>query len=430
MPSKPKSTISNHFLTFVGRVPLERSLNRKMSRHGNLVMSQRKPFLPVELKAIAQSIERHRLKINQLSKKPKPPKSLSIWKSRAEILQKMHNLGSRPQAMHLVAGLAFEHGLSKEKMVPVINAFRNANDRANGALFEGSLGVPSYAARLDLFSKISGLLFEMPRTMNAHQIASALKLDYKKPTIYSAITSALGVLDLMGLTRKLPRDKNRNYRWVHVVYRFSPLTIPKQNLDWKILQRLRLGEQKVTDLCLPNKLPGGTKIGSKDGLATGGSIAGSFLRMQKAGLVSTFGNANSHRARLTDYAAELLQEQDKLNYLHPKLRIAMLGLARQPGELLPRQQKMLNRILRWVKIHMELSKVREEMGAASDRQSVGYLAAARNLRENARYVLAVAKGYLPWRGIKESKLIDFYLGQLKKKNPKEAEYFGQFLSKK
>lgn len=425
MPPKHKKTIANKFVGFVGNIPFDRALKRRMSRHGNLVRSQRRPFSTSQEKAIANSLERHTLKIHKLSQKKKQPKSLSRWKQRAEILKKMAALGFKPQAMHLVAGLAFEHGLSKDKLLPVINAFRNANDHSNNILFRGSMGVPSYAARLNLFSKMHGLLQEKAKTLTAHQVASALGIDYNNAGVYSAINCAFGVLDLMGLSRKLPRDGKRNYRWVHARYRFNPITIPKQNLDWKILQKLRGGDLKETDLCLPIKLPDGRKIGSKNGLATNGSIRDSFSRMQKAGLVSTFVSANSLRARLTDFGINLLQEQDKLNYLHPKLRIALLGLARQPGELLPKKQRMLNRILRWVRTHRALSQTRKEMGA--NKPTFEYLAASRKLGEKSRYVFAVANGYLPWRRVKESELRGFYLEQLRKNHPLEAKYFEEII---
>ncbi|MBI2597982.1 MAG: hypothetical protein HYW50_02190 [Candidatus Diapherotrites archaeon] len=419
------SAISNRLSKLVGsgKVSFERALNRKMQRHGLLVVSQRRPFSPVQQKSIARAIERHEEKIAELSSRQKAPKSLVDWQKRASVLRRMRSVGFRPTASIVASSLAFEYGLEKEKLLPQLNSFRVTNIRLKGALFEGEIKIFCDVVRLDLPFRVQELLKNSGLALDSRQIAIKLGLE-PTPRNRKLITNSLGLLDLMHLTTKLPPRKEMHYRWLDSSQRFSKQTISK-NLDWRILQRLVQREQRLADLSLPVKLPGGKIIGSAKGLSHHGNVKKSLLRLQRAGLVSLKSGVSGFFARLSRYGQKLMNEQSKLSYLHPSLRVALLGMARQPKEPKPAKKRTLELIMRWARVHKALQEARR--GLPSDTQIyVGSREVSQNLNEPLGFVRSVAEGRISWKKVPK-KQMESFLQQIEQKNPELALHIKNFL---
>ena len=417
-----------------GEVKFNQALRQPMRRFGRLVLTQRRPFSDEHLKAIGRAIERHEIKIRQLTFGLAEPDRLSIWRTRAEVLRKMRGVGFRPSSIHVTAALAREHGLGRESLLPRITQIYLLNTRewgAQRALFNGTFR-NEYAILkkdADFLARINDRLHETGRAMDSRQLSEELEVEPNR-TNRSAIAHALGVLDLIGLTRKIPGDSSESakYKWISACHRFSPQTIPDNNVDWKLFKALGNGPVRLIDLAKPGKLPNGEKFGSESGIATMNSLVLAALRLESAGLLKNRRVGKGNEARHSAYGKKLWKKQAPLDYLHEETADALLGLARQPGELRPNEMKMKNRIEKWARISQAVKEERMRINASEEQPYAGAWRVARELRLPNITVRNVIDGHIPWILVGPDTLHNLYLSHLKQTNPTAAKQVEGYLA--
>ncbi len=409
----------------LGRVTFQDAIKFPLERFGSRVTSQKRHASPKDAAAIARAIEKYQTKISQLARSGRRSQ-LAAWNARARVLSVMRSIGFKPHANHVAAALALERGLSEEALLPVVNCFLTANKHVEGGLFIGSLTQVHSSLKQDLPKRVHDLLHRAPQAMSSAEIAKQLELPVTRRN-RALITHTLGVLDLMGLTYKLPAAESTYYKWVHACHQNTAETIPEWNLDWNVLSRLSQKPQKISELSLPIKFRGGIMAGSPDGLAVDHSTKLSFLRLKKSGLVSvrSLKSGFGMEAYLSKRGRNLLKEQARLPYLHHELRLALLRLPRAEGELKETDVLLLNRVAKWAAIHSALAREQRAIGAASLLDCVNEVSKRSGYRHSVVY--GIASGQIPWKNVSPDRLQKKLLPQFIMREPVLGKYLKEHL---
>jgi hypothetical protein len=342
------------------------------------------------------------------------PRRLEGLRLRGELLRRLRAAGFQPHVTHLAAALAFERGLERERLGPALMAFHMANQEAGGRLYTGVLNNLLKSVGDDLPRRALETLHKAPRAMHTGELAQAMGLPVNL-RVRARLTDALAVLDLMGLTYKLPPGPHRVYRWIHGCFKGSPVSIPKDNLELNILQRLKRRPHKGSELILPQRLPRGSLLGSYAGLGTMPAISKAFTRLEQSGLVETRPIKGGREAALSEEGRRLMDEQDKLAFLHPELRYRLLGVPREKGDLTAHEARMLDRIERWARVKQVL-----HFAAVADvRLSRAEVAREAGVKEG--FVGSVMQGQFPWGNMKRQRLLQTFLPRLRVRDPDLAE---------
>jgi hypothetical protein len=402
----------------VGNTPFERAIRLPLERLGRKVTSVQLPSGPPSQKAIAKSIERHEREVARLAQRAKPPRKLLVLRTRAEVLRRMRHVGFLPHATQLAAAFALERGLSKEVLLPSLYAAHLLKERGGPRLYEGSLTDVLTSVNHDLLRRVHDHLHAKPLAQNSTEISRAFGITPNRRNRLR-ITAALGVLDLMGLTRKLPSPGSKVYRWIHACYERHPATVPRWNVDFRVLNALRHGPRNASDISLPFRFARGQSGGSKRGLATNVSISASFSRLAEAGLVDTTPKGLGRVALLSKYGERLMREQAGLPYLHPELRQALLGLPRPAGQPTHDQLRFIERLRRWARVSRALEQARP-LGRKPAAPYAGVQRVVKDLREKLGFVTSVAQGRVPWAGVRRDRLRETYLPLLREKDAEAA----------
>lgn len=347
MPN-PKSRASvMHFLSFVGKTSTKRALEMPMQRLGREVFSERLPMT----EPISETAKRLLKDCKEEIENEKPDsKWLPKLKAQFSVLNALASHGKRVHANRLAAALAMEHGFEKEPLLSFLNAAA-ALKRRQKEIYDGNMGALQGSVRHDFLTHTHDVLLEEPRALSSREIASCLGYPPTEKNL-GKITVATGMLDLIGLTMKLPGvpqvsgGPREGYKWIHRAYALSSETIPTWSLDWKVLGKLKEKPRTVTELAKEGEFPGGQKFGTPNGLGNSNAVLKSFLRLKKVGLVKTKTLGKGMRAELTSFGKQLLEEQESRKSLLPELQGPLLGVALQPGELSPLGIRTLEKTVR------------------------------------------------------------------------------------
>lgn len=434
LPPPRRPTVSR-FIKFFRQVPFERALLRKMARYGKGVASQKNPLevSPSQLRREQrQKLEEiaagYAQKIEHATQEGKKPKELAEWQARAGLLQRMREVGFKPHSNHLAAALVMEHGLREQELRPVFNRLAALNRQTQGALFDGTLAGKLSAIKENRLARIHEVLYFSGKSMDTREIAQALEMPKPSQTDLQTITTSLGILDLAGLTVKIPFNSPKNtspFKWMHRDAFLTQESILQESTDWLVLQELRKGTRKASELGKKTNVFG-KPIGSENGIAGTTSIRRSFLRLERAGLVTVRTKAQSITAELTQYANELLEQQDKRASLLPELATGLLGLPRREGQLTPTDERMLSTILKFLPIHKAL----QDAGnfATNPPSMKGITGLAREKKVRYSYVHSVAQGRKPFNSVPPEKLRKFYLPFVAKQDKELGAHFERIIA--
>ena len=416
---------------FIGKITASRALKRKMTRYGRSVTSQSlelekkrsekaKKIIEEELENIAQQIETGRtLKGRKISEK-----NLKALENQKYVLSVLRSAGERPvHASELAAALAFEVGFKRKNLLPKLNSARNIKKRLK-TIYEGSINTYIPAVRQNLLDKVHRLLSGAKnKALTSNEIAEGLGYNLKKMSAKkriqtrSDITTILALLDLMNLVRKLPSKKTR-FVWIHSDYKLTKTTLPKWNIGWQILQELKQGPKKLSDLTTYKIL--GQSGGRKKTLGTQLAVRDWLSNLEASGLIypqRLSGPGRRYEFRLTNEAKSLLSKQEGRDSLLPSLRKALLGAV--IIGLKPIEEKMYARIVKWTKTMIAI----EENPEATYREISEIGGMSYTHIPHVRF-----KGAHPHRNVGEVKLKK-YLLVMRKRNPKEAKWFEKWLKK-
>lgn len=416
---------SHSLVKMLGSISFHDAISLPLERFGRTILSQKKPQAS-EVASIARAIEAHESKIARLKASGRT-KTVAEWMARAQVLRLMRKVRFKPHANHVAAALALAHGLEQEKLLPQINSFLIANKRSGGALFSGSLSQLHSSIKRNLPYLVHSVLHSSPRALSSGEIATKIGLKGSRRE-KGMITHALGVLDLAGLTYKLPAQESLRYKWVHACHQNSRATIPKWNLDWLALESLKKKSRKISDLSKPFEIPGGFKGGFESGLATDLNIKLSFLRLKKAGMVrlQSIKTGVGMQASLSKKGRKLLEAQASLVYLHPELRVALLTLPSQKGEIDERNRLLVQRLSKWALVHSSLVAEKRHSRADSLLQCVNTVHKATGVGHSTVY--GIASRQVPWKNVSIERLEKVVL-ELGKKEPAKAKYLSRHLKK-
>jgi hypothetical protein len=224
----------------------------------------------------------------------------------------------------------------------------------------------------NLLERVHNLIYnetrENPRVFTIHQIAEALEPQLTNPRekllLKNRIIEALGVLDLMGLTLKLPTAPPQTLRsgtgagefvWTHYNVKDNPITVPLWNNQFQVLLKLLEGPKLQHELYLPRKMPGNTIVGSPEGVVSNHfSLRLAVSNLLENNLIQERKIGKTFEYRLTPYSEKLVRDTLKKNRLNPELRSALLS---EPyAGLKPFEQRKFKEFETRIKILKELKQ--------------------------------------------------------------------------
>jgi len=332
---------------FVGKTPAQRAIFRKSERYGPYVLKghgfKRKP-VPNEIRQELLSI------IGSGKQRHHNVETYSRMRSIMDILEKYPKV---PTAMHLAQSLAYEHGLKSEVLLPWLNSADALQRRFKGRalLFEGTLANLCRAVRNGTPEKVERVLLDNARAFSTIDLCGELN------TSQVEMSTSLNLLDAMGLVRKLPpRSEGHGgqpYIWVHSSsYRRAEGALPP-NFSLRLLQSLKGSSKTFSELGFPK--------------SEAADVNRAMDKLVDAGLVETktvkHNNIPTRQFRATPTAQTLLTEQAKMQYMHPELRVRLLG--RKVLGLKPHEFRILQRVIRYFRVHMDYASMQKYLPTRS-----------------------------------------------------------------
>lgn len=420
-----------------GRTDAASALGKPMERHGREVRSEIGNDSRLDLRRL-RPVKR---RCEELMRKSSPGSRYALSsEAQLKVLESICRYGKRTHANRLSAALAIEYGLEKGRLIPALNAACFLKRKHHG-IYDGEITTSISAAHRDLFSLVNVILLIEGKALSSREIAIKVGLDPTTKNI-NLVSHTNGILDLIGITRKLPVDQNANgFRWIHRAYAFSRETIPVWNMDWQILQRLRAGRRMGSELVRHREIFG-RNYGAAGGLtARTQTVAERFLKLLDSGLISVRKLSGSGMsAEFTGFALCEMKKADERGYLGEELRKALLGNAKSRAErdLNPEdagdlRSRTLQRIWRaafaWRAFDDMRSKLRRE-GVILNREFAGAREAARTIGEDHKYIINVVRGKSPWNGIRPEMMASVYIPLLKRIDRRLADWLAARLGLK
>jgi len=331
---------------FIGRVPTLRALinNWVENRYGRKVTSvatttEQNPRYTRLIQRHLNRVEQQIKNLEAKSKGGEPSRRLVQLKNQRELLLLLHQYGKPLHATQWLAALAWEHGLNENQLRLHANTLQQLYKQGvvKGKVF--ALGRNGE----NLLERVHNLIYnetrENPRVFTVHQIAEALEPQLTNPRekllLENHISQALGVLDLMGLTLKLPHVPSSTLRsgrgggefvWTHYNVKDNPITVPLWNYQFRVLLKLLEGPKLQHELHLPQKIPGNKIAGSPEGITPNISqLRLAVSNLLENNLIQERKTGNTFEYRLTPYSEKLVRDTLEKNRLNPELRIALLS---------------------------------------------------------------------------------------------------------
>ena len=333
---------------FIGRVPTLRALinNWVENRYGRKVTSvatttEQNPRYTRLIQRHLNRVEQQIKNLEAKSKGGEPSRRLVQLKNQRELLLLLHQYGKPLHATQWLAALAWEHGLNEKQLWPHVRTLYNLYKQ--GVVKGVVLPVLGLKGE-NLLERVHNFIYnetrENPRVFTVHQIAEALEPQLTNPRekllLKNRITQALGVLDLMGLTLKLPTASPPTLRsgrgggefvWTHYNVKDNPITVPLWNHQFQVLLKLfQEGPKLQHELYLPQKIPANRIAGSPEGVTSNASSLRHVVsNLLENNLIKQRKTGKTFEYRLTPYTEKLVRDTLEKNRLNPELRIALLS---------------------------------------------------------------------------------------------------------
>ncbi|VVB73300.1 Uncharacterised protein [uncultured archaeon] len=300
--------------------------------------------------------------------------------------------------MTLLAVLAMRNGMERDTLMGYLNAI--ASLERSGVITPKSGRWLMPMARDSLPAVIESVLKGANESVTANDIAMSVYGRTGK-RICDDINYACNLLETLDIAVKLPSDSamgHNNYRFIHTRMRYSLKTIPLWNIKYVVFSAIdRHGPISKSGLMrdpavgrlisvhgtsLSKGLVSSKVDNSIDGLRSQRLIAAEILNGQRA--TQCFATTNVGHG--------LLRSAIEMGYLSEELRRRLLGYANHG--MIPSQQDRAERIIRWLKVLIEMDK---ENGKAH--------VIAKRLCENEGYVRGIVNGGAsPCRKLSDEKI--------------------------
>jgi len=325
---------------FVGNVPAARAILRKAERHG-IYVKKGSGTNRVQTPEKVKEALRAAISFNRNN-----PRGES-YSRMLDIIAILEKYPKVPTAMHLAQAIAYERGLKRENLLPWLNSAASLQRKfkPSGVLFfEGVMRNICVAVSRDIPWKVEQFLFDKQRAFTTNELKQELG------TGLTLTSESVNLLDAMGLVKKLPPRSEgfggQPYVWVHSQnYKTAEGTIPS-NFGLRLMNMLRDGPKRFAELGFPKSEAPDVTI-AVDKLVKAGLLQ---VTMVKSGTVPT------RSFSLTPEAERLLGEQGKMSYLHPELRVRLLG-ERNLG-LKPHELRILQRVLRYIGVYRDYGSLK------------------------------------------------------------------------
>ena len=412
---------------FIGKTPIERGIQRRTKRTGTYKQLNSKKeahlYIPEELldylETKVDNIKNNSPTVRQASAK----RMLNL----IEILEKQPD---KPITyLQLASALAFEHGLTKEKLSPEVNAINNLQQALKK---EGSHNINGSVIHL-----LKAITVNAPskvlKKLESGKITTTLDLSSKLNIPRPFINQSLLLLETMGLAIRLPQESHghggQQYRWVLESHQFKKHTLPKQNVSFKIFMSLLSGPKGAIDFISPKS--GITWSGKKPrGFAPNPTVTKALNLLRDAGLVTRTKNAQKVRYSLTAKGKLLAKKQSNSTFLIPELRKTLLGLTRRfktgPYERQTKSKRTKSDLIqKFIEIRMYLEAQNIKTFKRNQRASL-----AKQHGQTINFMTSVRTlNWVPWSNLTNRALNEVYLPMLDQTSPRTSEWLRRRLKK-
>ena len=344
-------------------------------------------------------------------------KQLKLIRQR-EILNILQQAGARKlHANELAAILAFKHGFGKE-LHEALKTLRRIEYGNTYVPFDGATTAIVAAVGTNSLDKVNSHLLKGKNVSTGTELKEIIPTGANTDT---NIITSLGILDLMGIVRKLPRAEGHTLTYLHEEHALRPetrhLTIPRWNNCFRLLKELE------------------KEGGSKELIAVysahmGKSIASTIANAKQVGLMEETkaphvkGKPRKSRIiSLTSKAHRLLGESKE--ELSEELRQLLLGEAKADTELSSLNQQTYNRVVEWLKIVKKLHETPRNSLYANQR------ALATELNITPSVLTSALVGRTPFgHKISIKRINTTYLSKLRREHPELADTLVHYLAVK
>jgi len=262
----------------------------------------------------------------------------------------------------IVASLAFTYGLDSAKLLPHINAMVSIQR------LMAKRGASPILGTFENYAKVikSGALENVNKVLLSSSPLTSKEISSRFNGLNSNTSHALLILESMNLAYRLPQETlgsgGQAFRWVRSEQKFSPLTLPKQNLAFRCLMRLSSNPVSYNSLAVKQEIFKNS-IGSENGISTAHTLRYNLDLLEREKLVEHIKQKGRSKSfyRLTPIGVELVEQQKKLPFLHPKIRKVLLGepIRRNPSpvnRLRLFEQRKLQRIEDYINLRLAYEK--------------------------------------------------------------------------
>lgn len=420
MPPRKRPTTTRRF---IGKVPLGRAL-RFTTRHEHVSRyTQRRAHgfleIPKEVKEYLHA------RIEAAQKQKKPNKRLESWQRMNEVADALSSyVGRKPTYAQAIGALALNRGISREKLLEQANALHSLNRRAREA--KSPILADSNTLALDVVGK-DGLKKVSTALRNTRGPVTIPRLVKATGLSRGTVNHALIILESMLFARQLPPRIERGverYSWVASEHRDRPETKPVANPGYKTMLALKTGPKSLSELAELNLY--GRRIGT--GRLKLFPTRSALQNLEEQGVITTEDRKRPKSGRfvvfyaLTELGQRLLKEQENRDSIHPRLRKVLLG-APIPG-LLPRQQRRLQAMTRYIRILQEYKRApRKKILKMGARQNIAKRYGISPIRVDS---IARVRDP-PWSRLSYDELLVAYLPVMEWTAPVQAKWFSEYL---
>ncbi len=351
----------------------------------------------------------------------------------------------KPHPEELAALAARENGLGKD-LARVLSAADKVNRDSNGALASGFLSPTLRVTSNGILERVEDTLHTTrggrPNVLGTKGLLRALNLTDNQSNRKHLVT-ALGVLDMAGLTHKLPGERRKpgSYAWAHACHsgHVDVLRHVQDNsLAYQLLMRLRDGPQRISDLSSPTRLPGGRTLGKAGGIAQSYVVSMLARRLEHQGHVQVVEKPTWTEVRLTHDTKIVVNAQhdaEREGHLTPDMRRALIGPTHERGQMEQRAGQRLKQLRHWGAYYRTIERFTDQN--TPDDQHADVREALQRINEvrergvskiGRKVLLRVKKGG-PFAKISPSELLERVAPELEKRDAELAQTVRRFARK-
>jgi DNA-binding MarR family transcriptional regulator len=446
-----QSQFGEKLVADVGALSLTQAVKRLRGRYGRGVKSEslsQEYELGDEAtkKAIEDEIERIGVLRGRITSGESIRENPNVLKRRDDILHALRDAGHRKLTpAELTAVLAYRYGLSPYENMsdckPVKSEFLE-NMNATESLPYGPNGVISgpmvnciNAVRKGMLNDMHELLWhpgtgdvvfssdEIIKRLNVYErFGWDCKSRRDQDKASGLVSHSGGILESMGLIRKLPRraGASKNLRWVHSGYFESTYLPPEEAIDYDILTQLKKrGPTPLQDFAKQYRI-GDNIQGSPKGRYPINTLRMAVDRMETEGLIEREKRGKTYYVDLRREGRDLIERQqlhdtvanasgEVPNMLEDTRRVILGSYAEG---LSAEEKKTLRNLVEAVTVVRYMQEGKTAADAAND---LGCPKSRDRKKYDHWYNLAYScsRGIYPWRRISEENMIQKYLPKIR-----------------